>query len=70
MYVLGEDEEHFLSAQDPQLSFINQTLNYMGKTMPRKSTIASVSMETSVQKGCLPGEVCLFCFIFMKTYQE
>lgn len=28
-----------------------------------KSTIASVSMETRVQRGCLPGEVCLFYFI-------
>lgn len=27
-----------------------------------KSTIASVSMETRVQRGCLPGEVCLFYF--------
>lgn len=67
LWVLGENEEYFLSAQDSQLSFMNQILNYMRKTMPWISTIASVSMEVSVQKGCLPGEVCLFYFIFIKN---
>ena len=35
-----------------------------------KNTIASISMETGVQRGCLPREVCLFYFIFLKTIKN